>query len=116
MMNGCWFCQPVAITSSVPYLIVAVLLILQHRRPHKKLILWSLILAAVGLSSIFAHSSYFRAAMAMDYASIIFLQTFFLFTRMLEVSPLKHLPHKLVFPGYYFFIYVLLLPLDAWPQ
>ncbi len=116
MMDGCWVCQPVSIASSLPYLIVAVLLLVRHKKPGKKLILWSTLLGIVGLSSMFAHSTYIRAAMAMDYTSIIFLQTFFFFTRLIERSPLQHISHYILYPGYYLFLYVLLVPLDVWSQ
>lgn len=118
MMDGCWICQPVAMLSSVPYLLVAVGLLIHHRKQpwNNKLFAWCVMLGIVGVSSMLAHSTYFRGAMALDYTSIIFLQTFFFFVRVMELGPLKKISHKITFPGYYFFLFLVLLPLDVWSQ
>lgn len=116
MMNGCWICQPMAFVSSIPYFVVAILLIFQNKNRDNMAIAWSLLLSLVALSSMFAHSTYTRIAMAMDYSSIIFLNSFFLFVRLMRIGPMKRISPKILMPGFYIFLFMFMLPLDVWSQ
>lgn len=115
MMDGCWICQPMAFVSSLPYLVVGIILFLQNKNRDRLFYAWSLMLGLVALSSMFFHSTYTRASMAMDYTSIIFLMTFFFVTKLMKASPRK-INLKLGLPIYYVALYLFLLPLDIWSQ
>lgn len=116
MMNGCWICQPMAFVSSIPYFVVAILLIVQNKDRDKKSIAWSILLSLVAVSSMFAHSTYTRAAMAMDYSSIIFLNSFLLFLRVSKMGIFKRFSNKFLMPAAYVMLFMILLPLDVWSQ
>lgn len=115
MMDGCWICQPMAFVSSLPYLVVGIILFLQNKNRDRLFYAWSLMLGLVSLSSMFFHSTFTRASMAMDYTSIIFLMTFFFVTKLMKASPRK-INLKLGLPIYYVALYLFLLPLDIWSQ
>lgn len=116
MIAGCIICQPVNFISSLPYFLVAIILYLRHRSDDSEFLGWAVLLGAVGASSMFAHSSYIRIAMAMDYTSIIFLLTFFFYFDLIKSGPLKKIPGWIMLPGYYVTLMVVMFPLDLWTQ
>jgi len=116
MIAGCIICQPVNFISSLPYFLVAIILYLRHRSEDPEFFGWVVLMGAVGASSMFAHSSYIRIAMAMDYTSIIFLLTFFFYFDLIKTGPLRKIPGWIMLPGYYLALMIVLFPLDIWSQ
>lgn len=116
MIAGCIICQPVNFISSLPYFLVAIVLYLRHKNKDPEFYGWAVLMALVGLTSMFAHSSYIRVAMAMDYSSIIFLLTFFFYFDLIKTGPFKKLPGIITLPAYYLILMAVLMPLDIWSQ
>lgn len=111
MIAGCFFCQPVNVITSIPYFLAGLILYFKVQNKNKELIAWVSVMGVVAATSMFAHSTYTRISMAMDYASIIFLFTFFLFFDLT-----KKYRALIVSPAYYILLTALLLPLDIWSQ
>lgn len=116
MIAGCIICQPVNFISSIPYLLVALILYLRHRSSDPEFLGWAILMGVVAFSSMFAHSSYIRIAMAMDYSSIIFLLTFFFYFDLIKTGPLKRISGYIMLPGYYLLLMIILFPMDIWSQ
>lgn len=110
MVHGCIICQPVNVLSSIPYFIAAIVLYFRIKNKSNELIAWTSLLSVCGMTSMFAHSTYMTLTMAMDYASIIFLLTFFLYFDVVGKKSIW------AFPVYYFLILIGMLPLDIWTQ
>jgi hypothetical protein len=69
--------QPSAFWSSLFHLIFAVVLYIHVKEKTQELKLWVLSLVILGLSSHFAHGSFLEFAMAMDFAGIVLVMSFF---------------------------------------
>jgi len=69
--------QPSAFWSSLFHIIFAILLYTQTKHKSQRLKLWILSLIILGLSSHFAHGSFLEFAMAMDFAGIVLVMSFF---------------------------------------
>jgi hypothetical protein len=69
--------QPSAFWSSLFHIIFAILLYTQTKHKSQRLKLWILSVILLGLSSHFAHGSFLEFAMAMDFAGIVLVMSFF---------------------------------------
>jgi hypothetical protein len=69
--------QPSAFWSSLFHIIFAILLYNQTKHKSQRLKLWILSVILLGLSSHFAHGSFLEFAMAMDFAGIVLVMSFF---------------------------------------
>lgn len=69
--------QPSAFWSSLFHLVFPVMLYLGMKEKSQKLKLWILSLFILGLSSHFAHGSFLEFGMAMDFAGIVLIMSFF---------------------------------------
>jgi hypothetical protein len=69
--------QPAAFWSSLFHIIFAILLYTQTKHKSQRLKLWILSVILLGLSSHFAHGSFLEFAMAMDFAGIVLVMSFF---------------------------------------
>jgi hypothetical protein len=82
MREGCIICQPYAFWSSISYFIAAILIFwIVKDRKDEELRLWCFSLVIVSIGSFFAHASYTKLAMAMDFASILNLHLLFMMRR-----------------------------------
>lgn len=108
--------QPWAFASSLAYFAIGYLLHIQAKRRGVSLRGFPFLMYLVGTTSMFAHSNFTKLAMAMDYASIIFLITFFPVMDILTRTFLKRIPLGLCLPLYYGFLIVTLLPFKLMEQ
>ncbi len=69
--------QPAAFWSSLFHIIFAILLYTQTKHKSQRLKLWIFSVILLGLSSHFAHGSFLEFAMAMDFAGIVLVMSFF---------------------------------------
>lgn len=69
--------QPSAFWSSLFHIIFAIFLYTQTKHKSQRLKLWILSVILLGLSSHFAHGSFLEFAMAMDFAGIVLVMSFF---------------------------------------
>ncbi len=81
MRAGCIICQPYAFWSSISYLIASIVIFFIVKNRDEELKLWCFSLFIVSIGSFFAHASYTKVAMAMDFASILNLHLLFLMRR-----------------------------------
>ena len=102
--------QPWAFASSLAYFAIGYLLHLQGKKRGVSLKGLPFLMCLVGTTSMFAHSNFTKLAMAMDYASIIFLITFFPLMEVLTRTKLRSIPLGLVLPLVYISLIVTLLP------
>lgn len=102
--------QPWAFASSLAYFAIGYLLHLQGKKRGVSLKGLPFLMCLVGTTSMFAHSNFTKLAMAMDYASIIFLITFFPLMEVLTETKLKRIPMGIALPVVYIFLIVTLLP------
>lgn len=79
-----WIAQPSAFWTSAFHLIFAALLYFKTKRKTPTLKLWTFSVVLLGLSSHFAHGSFLEFAMAMDFAGIILVMSFFAFIKWLN--------------------------------
>ncbi|MBA2405450.1 MAG: hypothetical protein H0V66_11810, partial [Bdellovibrionales bacterium] len=76
--------QPSAFWSSFAYLFFAFLLYWMVEKKTYSLKLWTLSFVLLGLSSMFAHGSFIEFALAMDFAGIILVLSFFFIIKWLN--------------------------------
>lgn len=84
--------QPSAFYSSFAYIILAFVLYGMVEKKTITLKLWTLSFVLLGLCSMFAHASFIEFAMAMDFAGIILVLSFFFIMKWLHrwiTSPWK---------------------------
>lgn len=72
-----WIAQPSAFWSSLFHIFFAFLLYFVVKDKSQRLKFWVISLIILGLSSHFAHGSFLEFAMAMDFAGIILILSFF---------------------------------------
>ena len=108
--------QPWAFISSLAYFAIGYLLHLQGKKRGVSLKGLPFLMCLVGTTSMFAHSSLSKLAMAMDYSSIIFLITFFPVMDIVTRTFFKRIPLGLLLPAYYIFLVVSLLPFKLMQQ
>lgn len=76
--------QPSAFWSSLGYIAAALILYRQVQVKTHQLRLWVFAGILMGLSSMFAHMSFIKLGLAIDFASIILILSFFVVTRYLK--------------------------------
>lgn len=69
--------QPSAFWSSLAYLLAAFAIYRHIASKSAELKLWTLVCVLMGLSSLFGHASFINLALALDFASIILVLSFF---------------------------------------
>ena len=116
MVAGCLFCQPVAILSSLAYMAVTFILYRQHKHKTAEFMGWGGLMVLVGLCSMIAHANYTRIGMGLDFASITYQFTFFMFYRVMNMGRLKNVSSYIKYPVYFIVLLGIYLPLDNWSQ
>ena len=97
--------QPSAFWSSSFHLIFAVILYFSVKEKSQSLKLWVLSLMILGLSSHFAHGSFLEFGMAMDFAGIVLILSFF---------PLYKWLTKWVSSTSHFVLFLLIYQIGLW--
>lgn len=72
-----WIAQPSAFWSSFFHIFFSFFLFFIVKEKSQQLKLWVFSLIILGVSSLFAHSSFLEFAMAMDFAGIVLILSFF---------------------------------------
>lgn len=87
--------QPLAFWSSLAYLVTAIMIYRRVEKKNLELKLWTWTLVYLTFSSMFAHASYTRLALAMDFSSIVVLISLFTFYNLLLL--LKQSKSRIIF-------------------
>ncbi|MFP5387330.1 MAG: hypothetical protein ACLGHN_14730 [Bacteriovoracia bacterium] len=108
--------QPVAVASSLAYFFVGFLLLKKANKSGVSHRGWPFLIFLIGTTSILAHSSFTKIAMAMDFTSIILLITYFPMLDVLKLKGVRQIPSYVSFPLYYILLIGLLLPFTMLQQ
>ncbi len=105
VMTGTWVEQPMAFWSSLAYGVVALLLSRHIKDKSFKFQLWTSYVYLLSFSSLFTHASFSMFAVAMDFASIFILFSYFAFFKRLRRLP----PMKISLLSFFYFLFLILL-------
>jgi hypothetical protein len=83
-VRDAWIGQPSAFVSSFSYIFFALFLYWLIPKKSKALKLWTMSFVLLGLCSHFAHASFIEMAMAMDFACIILVLSFFFINKWMS--------------------------------
>lgn len=106
--------QPSAFWSSFAYIIAGIAIYKYVRTKSLELKLWTFVCILMGLSSLFGHGSFIRAALAMDFASIILVLSFFAFLNLFLMLKFSLRKILLCFSAYYVLLFFAMYHMDKW--
>jgi hypothetical protein len=106
-----WIMQPWAFWSSFTYAIAGFILYRKVEKKTFELKLWTVIMYYLTVSSLFAHASYTRLALAMDFSSIIvliglasFINLLFYFKKSEKQIAFILIPYVALLVGFFYFV------------
>lgn len=108
--------QPSAFTSSIAY-IFAGLFIYRHVADKTfELKLWTFVCVLMGISSHLGHASFTNIFLAMDFASIVLIISFFALLNFLRLLKVQHGKIILIFIFYYALLYLAMYSMSKWAK
>ena len=93
--------QPSAFVSSIAYIFFALLLYVQTKNKNTDLKLWTMSFVILGLSSHLAHASFIEPAIALDFAGIVLIISFFFVIKGLKRWLAKTWQIAFILVGYF---------------
>lgn len=108
--------QPSAFWSSLAYLFAAFAIYRHIAHKTTELKLWTLVCVLMGLSSLFGHASFINLALALDFASIILVLSFFALLNFFLRFKLSYERIIVYFVLYYGLLYGAMYFLGKWPK
>ena len=108
--------QPSAFWSSFAYLFAAVLIIREIEKKSIELKMWAGVCSLMGLSSLFGHASFINLALALDFASIILVLSFFALLNLMRQFKQGFFSIFICFLIYYFSLFAAMYYMSKWPK
>lgn len=105
--------QPNAFWTSIPYILFALWLFRQVKQRNFEFNVWIGLFTLVGLCSMFGHASFTKLSMAMDFAAIIVLISYFSLFHAFNRAKASFLIFLVV---YYALVIVAMYVLDKWTK
>jgi uncharacterized membrane protein len=106
--------MPSSFVSSFAYILAGIFIYRYVQKKSFELKLWAFVCVLMGLSSHLGHASFAKVFLAMDFASIVLVLSFFAMLnlmRMLKVSSSKMIG---IFAVYYAFLYAAMSSMGKW--
>lgn len=97
--------QPSSFWSSLAYIFAGLAIYRAVREKSRDLKMWTLVCCLMGLSSMFGHASFIRVSLALDFASIILVLSFFALLNLLSLLKQSTGRILLFFMAYYVALY-----------
>jgi len=108
--------QPSAFWSSFAYLFTALLIYREIGNKTVELKMWAGVCFLMGLSSLFGHGSFINLALALDFASIILVLSFFALLNLMGNYREKIFRIFFIFLLYYISVFAIMYYMDKWPK
>ena len=108
--------QPSAFWSSLAYILAAVFIFREIKHKTFELKLWALVCGVMGLSSMFGHGSFINLALALDFASIILVLSFFALLNLLLLLKQSHGRIITYFILYYLALFASMYFMGKWQK
>lgn len=106
--------QPSSFWSALAYIIFVIILYIQAPKKSLELKLWTEVSILIGLTSMFAHGSFIKFAMAMDFSTIILATSLFPILKRFEHLNLSLVKIYALFILYYVGLVVVFYSLEKW--
>lgn len=106
--------QPSATLSSLAFFFFAILLFYRVKERTFTFKLWTGVMVFLGICSIFAHASFIEIALAMDFASIILVMSFFPLMRWIVRKWQQPVLVVSLLGFYYFLCWMIFYGLNKW--
>jgi hypothetical protein len=106
--------QPPNFWSSLFYIFLGLWLYREVKEKSFELKAWVILTIVLGLSSMFAHASFIKIAMAMDFGGIILVLSFFALLNLLELLKVSKGHMLLYFTLYYLSIILIMYSMNKW--
>lgn len=108
--------QPSAFWSSLAYIFAALFIYREIAHKSVDLKMWASVCFLMGLSSLFGHASFINLALALDFASIILVLSFFALLNLLRAYQQSLVKIFLCFFLYYVSLFVAMYYMGKWPK
>jgi hypothetical protein len=108
--------QPSAFWSSFAYIFAAMAIFRYIKNKGTELRLWTGVCTLLGLSSLFGHGSFTQLALAMDFASIILVLSFFALLNLFLLLKLSTVKILCFFSSYYVALFFMMYVMDKWAK
>jgi hypothetical protein len=114
LARDAWIRQPSSFWSSLAYIVAGLLIHKTTQLKNRELRLWTFVCLLMGASSLFGHASFVKFSLAVDFASIVLVLSFFaLFERLKKFSSLKI---SSILSLYYVVLFFSMYSLEKWPK
>lgn len=106
--------QPSSFWSSLAYLLAALFIYKNVANKTRELKLWTAACVLMGLSSLFGHGSFIKLSLAMDFASIILILSFFALLKYVKKFQVSKILTMVVI--YYIAVFFAMYAMDKWQK
>ena len=106
--------QPSSFLSSFAYILAAFAIYRSVSQKSLALRLWTGVCFMMGISSLLGHASFVKVFLAMDFASIVMVLSFFAVLNLLQLLKLSTPKIIIVFVIYYAGLYSAMLSMNKW--
>ena len=106
--------QPSSFWSSWAYLFVGIFVYRYLKNKTLELKMWTAVCFLLGITSMFGHASFTKLALALDFASIVLVLSFFMMLNLFMLLKIRLRPMLIYFSIYYFSIFFAMYYMDKW--
>jgi hypothetical protein len=106
--------QPSSFGSSFAYLFAGIYLYRYLKNKSLELKMWTGVCFLLGITSMFGHASFTKLALALDFASIVLVLSFFLLLNFFSLLQIRLRHMMIYFCLYYFSIFMAMYFMEKW--
>lgn len=108
--------QPSSFWSSLAYIFTGILIYRSLKDKTLELKMWTIVCFLLGMSSMFGHASFTKLALAMDFASIVLVLSFFVVLNLFTLLKIRFGNMLIYFSAYYFLIFMAMYFMGKWAK
>ncbi len=116
MQQSAFILQPYAFWSSLAYVLGSIFLYLQIKNRTFDFKLWTALNILLAFASLFTHASFTKLALAMDFAGIVAVISFFSMMSLTVKLKRSNFSSSLIFFGYYLFLCLAFYSMSKWAR